>query len=280
MSLQLSVILSTYNQPDWLEKVLWGYAGQADKDFELVIADDGSGPETRARIEKVRGATGLNIQHVWHPDAGFQKTTILNKATVAASGNYLVFSDGDCIPRPDFVAVHRQRARPGHFLSGGYTKLPLALSQSITLEDISSGRVFEARWLAERGLPGRPWDKHVARRCAAFWNYVTPTQATWNGHNASGWKADLLRINAYNEQMQYGGQDRELGERLVNLGLRGIQIRYYAIVLHLDHSRGYATAESKAKNRIIREATVSQRIVWTPDGILKQPRPPNEFSRA
>lgn len=224
MQLQLSVILSTYNQPDWLEKVLWGYACQTDKNFEIVIADDGSGPETRARIEAVRAATGLNIQHVWHPDNGFQKSAILNKATVAATGNYLVFSDGDCIPRKDFLAVHRQRARPGHFLSGGYTKLPMALSQSISQTDISSGRAFDFKWLAAGGLPGRPWDKHVPRKLAACWNFLTSTKPTWNGHNASGWKADVLRVNGYNEQMGYGGEDRELGERLVNLGVRGIQI--------------------------------------------------------
>lgn len=274
MPLQISVILSTYNQPDWLEKSLLGYACQTDRNFELVIADDGSGPQTRQRIERVRADTGLNIQHVWHPDDGFQKSAILNKATHAASGNYLVFSDGDCIPRSDFIAVHRRFARPGHFLSGGYTKLSMELSKRISPADISSGQVFDPRWLAANGLPGHPWDKHVARKSAPFWNFLTPTKPTWNGHGASGWKADLIRINGYNEQMQYGGQDRELGERLVNLGLSGIQIRYYAIVLHLDHPRGYATKESKDKNRSIRDHTVRNRLVWTPEGILKQPLPP------
>jgi glycosyltransferase involved in cell wall biosynthesis len=269
MPADISVILSTFNQPDWLEKVLWGYAAQTDRDFELVIADDGSDPETRARLEKIRAATALNPLHVWHPHNGFQKSAILNKATVAAAGNYLVFSDGDCIPRNDFVAVHRQFAQPGHFLSGGYTKLPLPLSRQIIREDISSGRAFDPRWLAANGLPCRPWHKHAARRLAPFWNALTPTRATWNGHNASGWKDDILRVNGYNEDMQYGGQDRELGERLVNLGIGGIRIRYFAIVLHLDHPRGYATPESKAKNRGIRDQTLRQRLVWTPMGIQK-----------
>ncbi len=44
--MKMSVILSTYNAPQWLEKVIWGYAVQTHQDFELVIADDGSKLET------------------------------------------------------------------------------------------------------------------------------------------------------------------------------------------------------------------------------------------
>jgi glycosyltransferase involved in cell wall biosynthesis len=276
--LTVSVILSTYNQPDWLEKSLWGWANQTDRDFELLIADDGSGPETRERIETIREQTGLDIQHVWHPDNGFQKNAILNKAILAAKGDYLIFSDGDCIPRTDFVAVHRQFAKPGMFLSGGYIKLPMALSKKITRVDVESGRAFDPSWLTRGGLRGGFWNKHVAKGAwAGMLNAITTTKPTWNGHNASGWKQDLICVNGFNERMQYGGGDRELGERLVNFGLRGKQIRYSAIVLHLEHPRGYARQESIAKNKQIRRETVSRRLTWTPDGILKQPDPPPEL---
>jgi glycosyltransferase involved in cell wall biosynthesis len=147
----ISIILSTYNQPDWLEKALWGYASQQDRDFEIVIADDGSGPATRERIQQMQSRTGLRIQHVWHPDRGFQKCAILNRAIVAARGNYLIFSDGDCVPRADFVAVHRSLAQRGRFLSGGYTKLSESLSHALTREDVVTGRAFEPQWLAAGG---------------------------------------------------------------------------------------------------------------------------------
>src|SRR4051812_41553867 len=138
--MQISVILSTYNQPDWLEKTVWGYSAQGDRNFELVIADDGSSDITRKAIERLRRETGLAIRHVWHEDRGFRKCTILNRAIIEAGGEYLIFSDGDCIPRRDFVAVHRRHARPGRFLSGGYFKLPLALSQAISRDDILGHR--------------------------------------------------------------------------------------------------------------------------------------------
>src|SRR5262245_85520 len=120
--MKLSVIISTYNNPKWLEKVLWGYESQTHRDFEVVIADDGSGEPTRELIEKFKKESSLQIIHVWHPDDGFQKSAILNKAIVASTTDYLVFSDGDCIPRNDFLEVHAQNLSPGHFLSGGYFK--------------------------------------------------------------------------------------------------------------------------------------------------------------
>lgn len=273
--MKISVIISTYNSPAWLEKVLWGYECQTFKDFEVVIADDGSGPPTRELLDRFHQAGILNIVHVWHEDRGFQKSEILNKATVAASGEYLIYSDGDCIPRKDFVEVHHKNAARGFFLSGGYFMLPMDTSKAITKNDIVQGNAFDVKWLYAHGLP----DTFKTMKLTSsgwkekFLNFVTPTKPTWNGHNASGWKQDILSVNGYNEQMQYGGQDRELGERLVNRGIRGKQIRYSAICIHLDHKRGYKTPESILKNQNIRKETRNRKKVWTEFGIQKSPTP-------
>lgn len=273
--MKLSVIISTYNQPVGLEKVLHGYRQQTFKDFEIVVADDGSGPETRALLDRFRESAGFPIQHVWQEDDGFQKSRILNLATVAATADYLVYSDGDCIPRRDFLAVHAQCAAPRHFLSGGYSKLPMSLSQQLTTADIDAGRAFDPKFLRQNGLrefsPIFKISLPVALGSLA--DAISPTKASWNGHNASGWKADILAVNGYNEDMQYGGQDRELGERLTNAGIRGRRIRHRAIVLHLDHKRGYRTPESIAKNLAIRQEVVTKRLTWTPHGIEKRPQP-------
>ena len=136
--IDISVIISTYNSPDWLEKVLWSFNKQTFKNFEVVIADDGSGVETKERIAAISKDVFYPIQHIWHEDNGFQKTIILNKATVASRGEYLVYTDGDCIARADFLQVHANYREDGHFLSGGYFKLPLSISQLISKEDIES----------------------------------------------------------------------------------------------------------------------------------------------
>jgi glycosyltransferase involved in cell wall biosynthesis len=249
-----SVIFTTYNSPRALELVLWGFAAQTRRDFQVVVADDGSGPETRAVIDRVRGEAGMEILHVWHEDRGFRKTEILDRAILASSGDYLLFTDGDCIPRRDFVDVHLRLARPGRFLSGGYLKLPAAVSEAVTPEDVRTGRVADLEWLREKGWrPGR----HAPRllrsgTLAATLDAATPTRPTWNGHNASGWRDDLFRVNGYDMEMEYGGLDRALGECLENAGVRGLQVRFRAPVLHLHHERPYVDPEKVRRNRELR----------------------------
>lgn len=241
MSVDLAVILATYQQPAHLERVLWGYARQSRNDFELLIADDGSGPETRELIDKMRSETKLALRHVWHEDRGFRKTEILNRALLATEANYLIFSDGDCIPRDDFVDAHARLAEPRRFLSGGAVRLSQEVTDRITVEDVRSGHVMDPRWLIEAGWdPGRhrlrvirsPW-------LAAALDFLTPTVASWNGNNASTWRKHLLDVNGFDLEMGSGGQDRELGSRLENLGLKGKSVRYRAVLLHLEHARPY-----------------------------------------
>lgn len=265
--MNVTVIITTYNHPRWLEKVVYGFSVQTHQAFELVIADDGSGPETREVISRLRSETGLSIQHVWHEDRGFRKCRILNKAISKASHDYLVFVDGDGVPHRDFLETHVRLATPGHFLSGGIVRLPMDLSQSITREDIESGRAFDARWLRERGVKRklRLLTKH--RFLGAFFDAITTTRPTFNGHNASVFKEDVMRVNGFDERMQYGGLDRELGERLVNAGIHGIQVRHRAGCIHLDHARGYENEETWRRNREIRQRTRQSRGLRTEYGI-------------
>jgi glycosyltransferase involved in cell wall biosynthesis len=252
-----SVILSTYNQPAWLEKVLHGYAAQDCRDFEVLVADDGSGDDTRACIDALRPRLPFALHHLWQPDEGFRKCRILNRAVAASRGDYLVFSDGDCIPRADFVSAHLRLRRPGRFLSGGYIKLPRALSDRIGGDDIGSGRCFDLAWLRGGGMALAP--RHlklvVGGGLATVLDALVTTRASWNGHNASGWRADLVAANGFDERMGYGGEDRELGERLENAGVAGLRIRHRAVVLHLDHARGYVRDDVLAANAEIRAET-------------------------
>lgn len=271
MALALSVVISTYNAPLWLEKVLYGYRNQTLKSFELVIADDGSKADTRLLIDTFRREHGLRISHVWQPDDGFRKSEILNKAIVKAQSDYLVFSDGDCIPRADFLAVHHKKRKKGHFVSGGYFKLPMSLSKSISREDIELQNCFALAWLRQRGLKGSFKNNklHKNKLWTGLLDVVTPTEATWNGHNSSGWKSDIVAVNGFDERMRYGGQDREMGERMMNGGIKGIQARYSAICVHLDHSRGYVNDTDLDNNKAIRRQTKKAKKTFTPYGIEK-----------
>ena len=269
--MQISVVFTTYNSPRWLEKVVWGYECQHFKEFELVIADDGSDHETGELIERLRGDTGLPIRHVWHADKGFRKCRILNKAIVQARYEYVVFTDGDCIPRSDFLAEHAAHAERGCFLSGSYFKLPMTTSEAITRDDIASGRCFDLDWLKAHGLkPGRKHRKlRTSKRAARWLNRLTLTRCNLKGSNASVWRDDLLRVNGFDERMQWGGLDRELGVRLRNAGIRPKHVRYNAICIHLDHSRGYADPELVAQNRALRLDSERSGRVATDYGIAQ-----------
>lgn len=270
--MKASVIFTTYNHPKWLEKVMWGFSVQTYRDFEMVIADDGSTDETKEVIDRVSAEIDIPVKHIWQEDLGFRKCQILNKAIVASEGDYLIFTDGDCIPHPEFVENHVQLSAKGCFLSGGYFKLPMDLSRKITKEDILSGNATRPGWLLKNGLPFTyKISKLISnRKLGAIFDAITTTNATWNGHSASTWREYVLETNGFDERMQYGGQDREFGERLMNMGIKGKQVRYRCSCVHLDHGRGYASQESFKKNRAIRKHTRKNKIMRTDYGIEQQ----------
>lgn len=265
---QCSVIISTYNQPEWLEKVLIGYACQDRHDFELVIADDGSGPATRQCVDEWRTRVPFPIRHVWQEDQGFRKCRALNLAILASTGDYLIFSDGDCIPRDDFVSAHLRERVPGRFLSGGYAKLSMALSRQIDAEDIRAGRAFEPSWLRAHGMKRRTLKiaRHPRWRQRLL-DTLTPVRPRWHGHNASAWRADVFTVNGFDERMSYGAEDLEFGDRLGHAGVHGKSIRYAAACVHLDHARGYVDAGMRAANEGLRAETNRQRLPWTAHGL-------------
>ena len=268
-----AVIISTYNSPRALEKVLWGYASQSFRDFELLVADDGSSSETRELIERF-SAEVMPVNHVWHADKGFRKCTILNRAIAAAEAEYVILTDGDCIPRNDFVNTHITLREPGRFLSGGTVWLPKELSEQITTDDVTAGRATDAQWLRGHGLAqsfkGRTrLGRHP--RLQGLWDRLTLTHPTLNGHNTSAWRADLVAANGFDERMGYGGLDRELGERLENAGIRGKQVRHRAVCVHLFHKRGYESDRMWQHNYAVRRETEKQRLTFTPYGISQMP---------
>lgn len=252
----LSVIVSTYNKPRDLERVLWGYACQTRRGFELLIADDGSGPETEAAIRRVCAESGLEVVHVWHEDRGFRKSEIVNRAIQAAGGDTLLFTDGDTIPRRDLVQAHLELAVPGRYLGGGYVKLPGAVSEAISVDDVRAGCFAHLGWLRARGWrPGRRALRLVrSRPIASLLDRLTTTAPLFAGNNSSVSREAIQAVNGFDMAMGYGGLDRAVGYRLVNLGVRGVQVRHRAVCMHLHHDRPYRDPQVVRRNREILES--------------------------
>ena len=267
--MRTSVIISVYKRPFYLELVLRGYARQSERPFEIVVADDGSQEDVAHVIARVARETGLRMLHVWHADEGFRKTIILNRAIVAARGDYLLFTDGDCVPRSDFVETHNRLARPDCYLSGGCLRLPKELSENLRVEDVESGRITNLKWLRRHGWkPGRRALRLAApRRMGALLDRLTPTRPDFQGNNASVWRDMVLAVNGFDNDMAYGSLDRALGFRLVNAGYKGVQVRYRAITMHLYHGKPYRdktiVAENYQRIMALRRGTQNR----APDGI-------------
>lgn len=273
MSFSISVIISTYNCPQRLDLVLLGFDRQTVKDFQIVIADHGANQETRDMLHEYMKSTTRDVVHVTDESEGFQKPSILNKAILRANGEYLIFTDGLSIPRHDFVEAHKKMARAGRFLSGGRSRLPPCCAREIVRDDVSSGNAFNLFWLLTKGYPDTADKTRLLAKglWARFLNFINVRKNKWYCHNSSGWKADIVAVNGFDERMEsVEGLDWEMGYRLKNAGLKVKSVRYTAACIQLFYDGlNYYTRNNTAANDAIREETSRTKKRFTDHGIHK-----------
>lgn len=242
-----------------------GYAVQTDRDFEIVVTEDGMDPANIEVVERMRDKTGLTISHLSQPDEGFRKAVALNRGIEKASGDYLIFTDDDCIPRNDLVATHRKYAKPGQYIVGAYNRLPVSVSSKVTVKSVENQRAFSLPWLMTRGFfPTRGFLRMIVpKSVGTLLDMRGPLQpGRFPGGHSSCYRNDALAVGGFNERMTYGLEDREFGTRLCNYGLKGKRIKNSTFMLHLEHSRPYHNKKQFAENRKILDETVrSGRIV-------------------
>jgi hypothetical protein len=268
---EISVILGNHDNPDCLERAVWGYFRQSHQDFELLIAGYGPAGEVAPSLARLRSDTRLTIRHVYDERPGTNRNAAVNLAIERASGSYLVFSCVHCIPRWDFLEAHARLARPGRFLSGSAFVLPSGASRLITTENVVSGRATDAGWLAAQGLRGRNGTRFRAwgPQWAQLLDLATGFNVEWNSGNASCWKADLLEVNGFDERIESATSDRELGERLRNCGVRGKQVQHRAVCVELATRRPYVGREAAQRGLDLCTQARRSRATWTPYGIRK-----------
>ncbi len=246
-----AVITSAYNNPESLRKCLLGLSVQTDPEFEIIVADDGSDGSI-AEVLKEPRFQDLRLKHVWHADRGFRLRTIKNRAIAVAEAPLLIFLDSDCVPRSDFVASHRRCCRPHTFAAGARVDIPPAVHQQFTDDDILSNRVFDVNYLRRMDpalnryrwrLKRRAWYERLA-------NLLTWRYCVFAGSNGSAWRTDVVAVNGFDEAFSgYGSDDRDLGVRMHNGGVRSRYCKFSLITLHLDHPRPWVDPEKKAWNR-------------------------------
>ncbi len=233
----ISVIVTTYNWPEALELCLDGLYAQQDQAFEIIIADDGSTSVNQARALAYCAKSPVPTHYVHHDDRGFRAGTIRNKAVASSQGDYLLFIDGDCVCRADFIVRHRQLAESGRFVPGNR----VLLSESYTQEVIEKHIPLHQKPLSY--LISLRLQKKINRISAfislplGFLRKIQPKK--WQKAmtcNLALWKNDFLRVNGFDELFEgWGFEDSDLVIRLIHAGIKRKEGRFAVPVLHLWH---------------------------------------------
>lgn len=243
-----SLIIATYNWPEALRCCLNSVSKQEVLPKEVVIADDGSGQETRTLIEQFRPGFPVPIIHVWHKDLGFRKAEILNKAVKACSGEYLIQIDGDTILHRNFISDHLLALEYRTFVRGSRAWLtPLKTGE--VLKDPEKHLNFLSKGLLNRlnaiHLPRLSFLAHRKKMCSR----------SVRGSNLAYWKQDFVLVNGYNNDLQgWGHEDEELAARFINNGIIKKIVKLSAIQFHLYHpelKRDQEAAHTKTLNEVI-----------------------------
>jgi glycosyltransferase involved in cell wall biosynthesis len=233
----ISVIVTTYNREDALAAVLSALSRQADRGFEVVIADDGSRPATAELVERWQPRLGVSLGHVRQEDRGFRAAEIRNRAILACRGDYCVFLDGDCVVRPDFIATHRRLAEPGWFVTGNRVLLAEELTAAVLRDGLQPDAWTASEWIAQRRRGG------VNRLAALLHLPLGPVRKhgprQWRGArscNLAVWRSDLDRVDGFDASFAgWGREDSDLLIRLLHAGLRRKDGRFATGVIHLWH---------------------------------------------
>ncbi|MCC0016803.1 MAG: glycosyltransferase family 2 protein [Rhodobiaceae bacterium] len=277
----ISVVISTYNRPDALTAVLNGMRRQTDRNFEILIADDGSDEATGETIHRLQGRIGVPMRRIWHPDRGYRLAAIRNRALAAARGDYLVFLDGDCVPRPGFVAAHRRLAEPGRYVFGNRILLSREFTHKVLQDRIDLSALNALSFAAGRmkgsinrlapllSLPLGAWRK----RPGHDWKRL-------RGCNFAVWRDDLMKIDGFDTAyVGWGLEDSDLAVRLANIGVRPKDGRFATGVLHLWHPE--AKRDTMGGNLTQLQKTIDSRATRATRGLSTMSRlqgpqtPPN-----
>ncbi len=235
--MKTALIVTTYNRPDALAAVLEGYCRQSDQDFELVVADDGSKEDTADVVRQFVQRAPFRLTHVWHEDQGFRAAAIRNRAVASSEADYIVFTDGDCVPSRHFVRAHKQLAEPGYFLGANRVLLSAGLTNRVLCRQVSihTWRLFD--WLLS-------WSKRDINRVLPLMElpdgpFRKWAPDRWKGIktcNFSAWRTDLIRVNGLDESYEgWGLEDSDLVIRLLHAGVKQKSARFAATVFHLWH---------------------------------------------
>lgn len=250
----VSVVITTYNRSDALLAVMAGLVQQTDRNFEVIVADDGSREEHRRAILESSAARELRVVHVWHPDVGFTASQVRNLGVAAAKGRYIIFLDGDCVPEADFIVRHKALAQAGFFVNGSRVLLSPDLTQRVLTGSESVCGRSSFFWIKQRLLGHASKLSHLLRLPDGVWRLAR--KFSWKGIrscNMALWKADFERVDGFDESfVGWGHEDADFVLRLHHSGVVRKNGFCATEVFHLWHEEANRNKASQ-NAQIVRE---------------------------
>lgn len=261
MKIKVALIITTYNWPEALELVLLSVLKQSFLPFEIIIADDGSGEETKAVVDKFKNQFDTPLIHIWHEDEGFRRSAVLNKAIATSKSDYIIQLDGDCIIHENFIEDHTSSIKENTYLFGSRVNIV-----QDALPDVFENKAINFSFFSKM-IKKRMRNLHIP----LFSKLYKPTETLSKkirGCNLSYWKNDFLKINGYNEDMTgWGREDSEMIIRMMNNNIIGQRLRYKAIIYHIWHNE--SSKEKLDINHQIQNKAISMKLKKCKNGIDK-----------
>jgi glycosyltransferase involved in cell wall biosynthesis len=256
-----TLIVSTYNRPDALTKVLESVFMQNTIPFEVIIADDGSTNETAKVIDTFKSKI-KNLHHVWHTDEGFRLATIRNKAILKSKGDFISLIDGDMVLHPDFIKTIKLLAKKNTYLQG----------KRVLLSEVTSNLFLKEKDLSihflSSGITNR-FNTISSLLLTKFLSKKYNSIKSVKGCSMHFWKEDALKINGFNEAfVGWGREDSEFLCRLLNAGVERKNIILGAVAYHLFHKE--ASRSMLSENDEILNQCIQQKKKWCDTGITNQ----------
>lgn len=269
-----SLIISVYNQVNELELILSALTMQKFKNFEVLIADDGSSSKIKNFIADFTAHSPFKINHIWHNDKGFRKNIILNEAIKKADTQYLIFIDGDCIPHSQFVYQHYHNRNTNTVLCGRRVNLGKKLSNEISAETILKKEFqnvgvkhFYDSIKLDKNIRSSWVEEGLLIKNKIIRNLYIKGEPRIVGCNFSLYKETIEKINGFDENYigPGFGEDADVEYRLRLAGTKFKTLRNLAILFHLYHP----LAKRADKNHEYYKAVLKKNDPVCKNGLVK-----------
>ncbi len=272
----ISVIVTSYNRPEHLQKCIASLEMQTILPNEIIIADDGSDDECVCAIEKIIKNAKIEMKFVRQEHKGFRASANRNNGARIARGEYLFFFDGDLVLFPNVIELHLKYARSDRWITGLALRLNEDLSDELTLHTIYSRHLNEiwdsASQEEKQSLlrSARQFNKRL------FWAKLIPSERRLSrlrlasGH-FSLYRLAFEKVNGFDENyVGWGREDQDLGLRLQLAGIKGKQLITEARAFHLYHRRENQPIEGRSGSSVNNEYFYRRRNgkFWCENGLI------------